>query len=84
MARTVCVLGGTGFLGVHVVRAAVAAGFEAVAVARRPSALPRDAFAGGALVQLDASDSAAVAQLVEEYAPFALAVEAEPCRILVP
>ncbi len=72
MARTLCVLGGTGFLGVHVVRAAVAAGFRAVAVARAPSALPREAFAGGALVQFDATDAAAMWRLVEGRAPFAL------------
>jgi len=72
VTRTVCVLGATGFLGVHVVRAAIAAGFEPVGVARQSSALLRESLPSSAFVQLDATDAFAVARLVNEFAPFAL------------
>jgi dTDP-4-dehydrorhamnose reductase len=38
VAKSLCLLGGTGFLGTHVVRAAEAAGWHPVVLARRPSA----------------------------------------------
>ncbi len=72
MTRTVCVLGATGFLGVHVVRAAIAAGLQPVGVARQPSALLRESVPASAVVQIDATDASAVARLVDEIAPFAL------------
>jgi len=67
VTRRVFVLGGTGFLGEHVVRAALAAGYEPVAIARRPPATRVCAFAA-----LDVADTDALARLLEELAPSAV------------
>lgn len=67
MARILCVLGGTGFLGVHVVRAARQSGFEAVALARRAPSRPE-----GARAPLDATDADSLARALRDLAPAAL------------
>ncbi|MBL8863278.1 MAG: sugar nucleotide-binding protein [Planctomycetes bacterium] len=64
MRRRCLVLGGTGFLGVHVLRAARAAGLETWCAARQPSPL-----AGPAFQALDAEDSGALGPLLAELAP---------------
>lgn len=76
MARNLCVLGGTGFLGVHVVRAAIEAGFDAVAVARRPGPGSQ-----GARFALDVTDSGALAHFLDEHDPSAVVNCAALARI---
>lgn len=67
MGRRLCVLGGTGFLGEHVVRAARAAGHGVVAAARRPPERRACPFAA-----LDVADADALARLLDELAPSAV------------
>jgi dTDP-4-dehydrorhamnose reductase len=67
------VLGGSGFLGAHVVRAGLAAGWEVVAASRAPEALHGIPGAEGtAHASLDARDLVAVRELVRRLAPDAV------------
>lgn len=65
MTPILCVLGASGFLGVHVVRAARAAGFRVAAAARRPSPIV-DA------TTFDATDAGALDRWLDEHAPDAI------------
>ena len=76
MARRILVLGGTGFLGVHVLRAACLAGFEAVCAARRPSSL-----VAGGFRAFDAEQEDALARLLDDVAPQAVVNCAALARI---
>lgn len=71
MTRRLVVLGGTGFLGPHLLRAAAAAGFEPLAVARRAPDRAR----------ADVTDHAALECLVDATAPRAIVNAAALARI---
>ncbi len=75
-----CVLGGTGFLGVHVVEAARSVGFHAVVLARGARDLGADERALDAL-DLDALDLDALEQALGHFAPCAVVNCAALARI---
>jgi len=76
MSRSLLVVGGTGFLGIHLLRAAEHAGFEPVCAARRPSDLVFGAFRA-----LDAADSEEFERALDDVEPRAIVLAAALSRI---
>jgi len=76
MSRSLLVVGGTGFLGIHLLRAAEEAGFEPVCAARRPSEL-----VFGTLRALDAGDLDDCERALDEVDPRAIVLAAALSRI---
>jgi dTDP-4-dehydrorhamnose reductase len=81
-ARELLVLGASGFLGPHLVRAARRAGWRVSAAARAPAALPEfPGAAPDARVRFDATEPDALARLLDERAPDAMLCAAALSRI---
>lgn len=76
MSRTLLVVGGTGFLGIHLLRAAEDAGFQPVCAARRPSSLVFGSFRA-----LDATDLGDVERALDEIEPRGIVFAAAMARI---